>query len=162
MSRTALVIGVSGQDGSLLAQRLLAEGTVVHGTSRDAAGNPFANLVRLGLRGRVALHTCRPEDCDAVRRLIETVAPDEIYNVSAQSSVGQSFAAPRETIDSILGATVAVLDAIRTIGAPASRAAAIARALLPVSSSTSAEGPTNVIPASTHARANSGFSDMNP
>ncbi|MDC7786902.1 GDP-mannose 4,6-dehydratase [Rhodoplanes sp. TEM] len=118
MSRTALIVGVSGQDGSLLAERLLAEGTVVHGTSRDPAANPFENLGRLGIRDRVRVHGCRPEDSAAVRRLLDAVRPDEVYNLSAQSSVGQSFAAPRETIDSILGATVGLLDAIRETGAP--------------------------------------------
>lgn len=118
MSRTALILGVSGQDGSLLAERLAAEGTIVHGTSRDAVANPFTNLVRLGIRERVTVHTCRPENVVAVRRLLETVQPDEVYNLSAQSSVGRSFAAPRETIDSILGATAGILDAIRDVAAP--------------------------------------------
>lgn len=116
MSRTALVFGVSGQDGSLLAEQLAAEGTVVHGTSRQPAG-PFPNLAALGLVDTVRLHGCRPDDIDAVRRLLDAVQPDEVYNLSAQSSVGLSFAEPRETIDSILSATVAILDAIRLSGA---------------------------------------------
>ncbi|RAI42825.1 GDP-mannose 4,6-dehydratase [Rhodoplanes roseus] len=118
MSRTALVFGISGQDGSLLAEQLVGEGTIVHGTSRNADANPFRNLVSLGVRDRVRLHTCCPEDSCAVRRLIEATMPDEIYNLSAQSSVGQSFAQPRETIDSILASTVGILDAIRETRAP--------------------------------------------
>src|SRR4029078_2753033 len=106
MSRTALIFGVSGQDGSLLARHLLSLGDVVHGTSRDATSNPFDNLSRLNIRESVHLHSCDPTDVRSVAQTIERVAPEEIYNLTAQSSVGLSFQKSVETFQSVELATL--------------------------------------------------------
>ena len=118
MSRTALLFGISGQDGSLLAKLLLDRGATVHGASRDAELNDFRNLVRLGVRREVTVHSANPIDMRSVIRVIERAAPDEIYNLSGQSSVGLSFDQPVETMESIVVAAINILEAIRIIKAP--------------------------------------------
>jgi GDPmannose 4,6-dehydratase len=118
MSGTALLFGISGQDGSLLAKLLLDRGATVHGASRDAELNDFRNLVRLGVRREVTVHSANPIDMRSVIRVIERAAPDEIYNLSGQSSVGLSFDQPVETMESIVVATINILEAIRIIKAP--------------------------------------------
>jgi len=90
---TALITGVSGQDGGYLAERLLAEGVEVHGMVRDIAG---LGLVQLAMPG-LAIHVCDLNDVDAVARLIAQVAPDEIYNLAGISSVARSWAEPVAT-----------------------------------------------------------------
>jgi GDPmannose 4,6-dehydratase len=90
---TALITGVSGQDGGYLAEQLLAEGTEVHGMVRDTAD---AAPVQLAFRG-VVTHACDLNDVDAVARLIAKIAPDEIYNLAGISSVARSWAEPVAT-----------------------------------------------------------------
>lgn len=115
MTRRALIIGVSGQDGAYLARHLLAHGYDVVGTSRDAAVHPLDNLDRLGVRDRVAVRSMAPTDSGSVLSVVRDVAPDEIYNLSGQSSVGLSFEQPRETFDSICAGTVNLLEAVRLL-----------------------------------------------
>ncbi len=109
----ALIIGVSGQDGTYLAELLLAKGYEVFGTSRDANATTFSNLARLGLRDRVKVLSIAPNDFRSVLTGIARVEPDEVYNFSGQSSVGLSFEQPVETMDSIAVGTLNVLEAIR-------------------------------------------------
>jgi GDPmannose 4,6-dehydratase len=113
MTGTALIFGISGQDGSLLAKHLLAQGWTVHGTSRDAELNEFANLARLGIRHGVTLHSANPIDFRSVIQVIERAAPDHVYNLGGQSSVGLSFEQPIETYESIVVATLNILESIR-------------------------------------------------
>jgi GDPmannose 4,6-dehydratase len=113
MSGTALIFGISGQDGSLLAKHLLTRGWTVHGTSRDAELNEFANLTRLGIRHSVAVHSANPIDFRSVIQVIERTAPDHVYNLGGQSSVGLSFEQPIETYESIVVATLNILESIR-------------------------------------------------
>jgi GDPmannose 4,6-dehydratase len=94
VGRTALIIGISGQDGAYLARLLLADGHTVHGSSRDAEVTPFHGLARLGIRDKVALHSVSPADFHSVLEVIERVRPDDIYNLSGQSSVAMSFTQP--------------------------------------------------------------------
>jgi GDPmannose 4,6-dehydratase len=115
-SRTALIIGISGQDGAYLAARLLAKGYAVHGTSRDKELANFANLKALGIFERVRLHSATVTDFRSVVQVIRETQPHEIYNLSAQSSVGLSFTQPVETLDSIIFGTVNLLEAIRFLG----------------------------------------------
>jgi GDPmannose 4,6-dehydratase len=114
----ALILGVSGQDGAYLAQLLLDKGYEVFGTSRDATLNSFSSLTRLGIRERVRLLSVAPSDFRSVLQAIVQVSPDEIYNLSGQSSVGLSFEQPVETMDSIGTATLNLLEAIRFTGRP--------------------------------------------
>jgi GDPmannose 4,6-dehydratase len=109
----ALIIGVSGQDGAYLAELLLSKGYDVHGTSRDANLSSFANLARLGIRERVRLLSVAPNDFRSALTALTQVEPDEVYNLSGQSSVGLSFEQPVETLESISIATLNVLEAIR-------------------------------------------------
>jgi GDPmannose 4,6-dehydratase len=116
-SKTALIIGISGQDGSYLAASLVAKGYAVHGTSRDKELANFANLRRLGVYDRVSLHSATVTDFRSVVQVIRETQPGEIYNLSAQSSVGLSFTQPVETLDSIIFGTVNLLEAMRFLGA---------------------------------------------
>jgi GDPmannose 4,6-dehydratase len=113
MSGTALIFGISGQDGSLPAKHLLTRGWTVHGTSRDAELNEFANLARLGIRNSVTVHSANPIDFRRVIQVIERTAPDHVYNLRGQSSVGLSFEQPIETYESIVVATLNILESIR-------------------------------------------------
>ncbi len=119
MSETALIFGVSGQDGAYLARLLLERGFAVHGTSRDREMASFDNLIHLGIRERVSLHSAVPSDFRSVLQVISAVQPVRIFNLAAQSSVGLSFDQPVETLDSIIGGTLNILEAIRILGLPA-------------------------------------------
>lgn len=110
---TALIFGISGQDGAYLSELLLARGYAVHGTSRDAEISSFATLKSLGLRDRVTLHSTTPTDFRSVVQTISRTEPDEIYNLSGQSSVGLSFDQPVETLHSISTGTLNMLESIR-------------------------------------------------
>jgi GDPmannose 4,6-dehydratase len=98
--KSALICGVSGQDGSYLAQLLLSKGYEVWGTSRDAQGSAFANLKQLGVWEHVKLLSMVPEDFRSVFMAIKLSSPDEVYYLAGQSSVALSFDQPAETIQS--------------------------------------------------------------
>jgi GDPmannose 4,6-dehydratase len=117
-ARKALICGVSGQDGAYLASLLLGKGYVVSGTSRDAQTASFANLARLGIGGRISLESMATHDFRSVLQVFRKVQPDEVYNLSGQSSVGLSFEQPVETLDSIVTGTLNLLEVIRMIGRP--------------------------------------------
>jgi GDPmannose 4,6-dehydratase len=114
--KTALICGISGQDGAYLAQLLLEKGYQVAGTSRDAQVVAFRGLSRLGIRDRVQLHSMSITDFRSVYQVLANVAPDEMYNLSGQSSVGLSFEQPVETLESIAAGTLNLLEAIRLTG----------------------------------------------
>ena len=111
--RTALICGVSGQDGSYLAQLLLQKGYTVFGTSRDAQGSSFANLKKLGIEGQISYISMVPEDFRSVLVALRKSNPDEIYYLAGQSSVGLSFEQPAETIQSITMGTLNILEGCR-------------------------------------------------
>jgi GDPmannose 4,6-dehydratase len=115
MPHRALILGIAGQDGSYLARFLINRGYEVHGTSRDAQVARFERLVALGIRDAVHLTSASPIDFHSVSRTIERVAPDEIYNLSGQSSVALSFTQPAETIDSIVKGTLTLLEAMKLV-----------------------------------------------
>lgn len=117
MSGIALIVGATGQDGAYLAQRLLKAGYQVHGTSRDAELASGRNLHALNIRDCVTLHSVSPSDFRSVLQTVQKVAPDEIYNLSGQSSVGLSFSQPAETMESFATATLNLLEVLR-IAAP--------------------------------------------
>ncbi len=111
--KRALIFGISGQDGAYLAALLLRKGYEVHGTSRDAEVSAFATLVELGIRHQVSLHSVALTNFRSTLQAIAKVAPDEIYNLAGQSSVGLSFQQPVETLESIATATLNILESIR-------------------------------------------------
>jgi GDPmannose 4,6-dehydratase len=114
----ALIIGISGQDGTYLADLLLRKGYEVIGTSRDAATSSFSGLKRLGIARQISFESMATHDFRSVLHLLRKVEPDEIYNLSGQSSVGLSFGQPVETLDSIITGTLNILESIRFLGKP--------------------------------------------
>jgi GDPmannose 4,6-dehydratase len=117
-NKTALICGVSGQDGAYLANALLTKGYKVVGTSRDAHMTAFKNLERLGIRGRVAVESMATSDFRSVLQVLARVQPDEIYNLAGQSSVGLSFEQPVETLESISVGTLNLLESVRFLNRP--------------------------------------------
>lgn len=118
MARTALILGISGQDGTYLAQLLLSKGYEVHGTSRDAATQRFGGLSRLEIRDAVQLHSASLHDFRTLLEVVTRVAPDEIYDLAGQSSVGLSFEQPMETFESVSIGVIQVLEVLRYLKAP--------------------------------------------
>ena len=114
--KAALICGVSGQDGSLLAKFLLEKQYRVIGTSRDAQVAPLSNLIRLGVRDKIAIKSMNLMDFRSILQILTRTEPDEIYNLSGPSSVGLSFQQPVETMDSIAKGTINLLEAVRFIG----------------------------------------------
>jgi GDPmannose 4,6-dehydratase len=113
---TALILGVSGQDGAYMAEVLVKRGLKVHGTSRDKEISSFANLRALGIYDSVTLHSAVVSDFRSVLEVLKAVQPQYIFNLAAQSSVGLSFEQPVETIDSIMHGTINVMEAMRFLG----------------------------------------------
>jgi GDPmannose 4,6-dehydratase len=100
----ALICGVGGQDGAYLAQFLLKKGYEVIGTSRDAMATPFGSLRHLGILNQVETVSMAVNDFRSVLHTLKRHAPDEVYNLAGQTSVGLSFEQPVETMESIAGA----------------------------------------------------------
>ncbi|WP_330205275.1 GDP-mannose 4,6-dehydratase [Cyanobacterium sp. Dongsha4] len=115
---TALICGISGQDGAYLAKLLLEKGYNVWGTSRDAQISHFRNLEYLGIKDKVNLTSMTLTDFRSVLQVIAQVKPDEIYNLAGQSSVGLSFEMPVETLESITIGTLNLLEVIRFLNQP--------------------------------------------
>ena len=116
--KTALICGISGQDGAYLSKLLLEKGYSVVGTSRDAQMSSFRNLRLLGIKDNVKLVSMALTDFRSVLQVLTKVKPDEVYNLAGQSSVGLSFEQPVETLESIAIGTLNLLEAIRFMDAP--------------------------------------------
>tara|TARA_B100000579_G_scaffold332129_1_gene282423 strand:- start:5703 stop:6659 length:957 start_codon:yes stop_codon:yes gene_type:complete len=114
MKPLALVLGCTGQDGSYLSKSLIEKGFSVIGTSRKAKAN-LQNLSVLKISKKIKIVRCDLEDYSQTEKLIKNFEPDEIYNLSAQSSVGQSFQKPLETHHSIVNTTLNILEASRQL-----------------------------------------------
>ena len=112
--KRALICGIKGQDGAYLAQLLLDKGYLVYGTSRNADSGPGDNLVKLGIQNEVTLLSMALADAASVSQVFSDVAPDEIYNLAGQTSVGLSFEQPVETFESICIGTFNILEALRS------------------------------------------------
>ncbi len=120
MTKTALITGITGQDGSYLTELLLSKGYSVHGIIRRS--NSF-NTQIIGhtynnprYEGRFFLHYGDLTDTSNINRILEKVSPDEIYNLRAQSHVKVSFEVPEYTADVDAIATLRFLDAIKDVG----------------------------------------------
>ncbi len=119
--KTALITGITGQDGSYLAELLLAKGYNVHGVKRRASSFNTARVDHLhAYRGedqtRMHLHYGDLTDSSNLNRLIERIQPSEIYNLGAQSHVQVSFEVPEYTAEVDAVGTLRLLDAIRETG----------------------------------------------
>lgn len=117
MTKTAIITGISGQDGAYLAQNLLSRGYTVYGTYRRSSSVNFWRIEELGIDRHPSLKLVEYDltDMGSAIRLIETSKATEIYNLAAQSFVGVSFDQPLATsIITGLGATY-LLEAIRTV-----------------------------------------------
>lgn len=119
----AFITGITGQDGSYLAEQLLQKGYTVHGLVRRPEGLPSGHLGPLvrddTLYGkRLFLHVGSFEDATHLRRLIVTARPDEFYHLAAQSSPRMSLELPATTIESVGMATVRLLEILRDLDSP--------------------------------------------
>src|ERR1700690_2389460 len=121
LSKTALITGITGQDGAYLAEFLLNKGYTVHGVKRRASSfntdridhlyqDPHEQGVRL------TLHYGDLTDSTNLIRIIQEVQPDEIYNLAAQSHVAVSFETAEYTANSDALGTLRILEAIRILG----------------------------------------------
>jgi len=109
----ALISGCTGQDGSYLADLLLSKGYEVHGIKRRSSSFNTARVDHLIDNPKFHLHYADLTDPMSITQVMERVKPDEIYNLGAQSHVAVSFEMPRYTMDSVLGGTHAMLEAMR-------------------------------------------------
>ncbi len=124
MPKRALVTGITGQDGAYLSESLLEKGYEVHGIIRRASNFNTDRIEHIyeRLHGkRLFLYYGDLTDGTGLRRVIERVRPDEIYNLGAQSHVKVSFDQPEYTADSIALGTLRLLDAFRDHAEHASR-----------------------------------------
>ena len=116
-ARKSFVTGITGQDGSYLAELLLERGYEVHGLVRRSSS---FNTWRIDhIRDRLILHYGDLVDQNSLVRTLESVAPDEIYNLAAQSHVKVSFEMPEYTTDVTAMGVLRLLDAVHDIGLPA-------------------------------------------
>jgi GDPmannose 4,6-dehydratase len=121
MAKKALITGITGQDGSYLAELLLSKNYEVHGIIRRASTfntgrlDPIYSDPHSG-KSRLFLHYGDLSDASALARLIGRVQPEEIYNLAAQSHVRVSFDSPEYTTDITATGTIRLLEAIREAG----------------------------------------------
>ena len=114
MSKVALITGITGQDGSYLAEFLLEKGYEVHGITRRAS---ISNTARIDhLMGKIKLHDGDLSDSSSLIRIISIVQPDEIYNLAAQSHVQVSFDVPEYSGDVDALGVLRILEACRILG----------------------------------------------
>ena len=112
--KVALITGITGQDGSYLAELLLEKGYEVHGIIRRSS---LINTDRIdGIYDRISLHYGDLTDSTNLVRVIQKVQPDEIYNLGAQSHVKVSFEMPEYTADVDAVGTLRILEAVRLLG----------------------------------------------
>lgn len=117
--KVALITGITGQDGSYLAEFLLEKGYRVHGIRRRSSlpnDQRIGHLVEENSNSGVTLHYGDLSDGSGLTRLIRDIAPDEIYNLGAQSDVQVSFEAPEYTADIDGLGALRLLEAIRLLG----------------------------------------------
>jgi GDPmannose 4,6-dehydratase len=121
MPKVALVTGITGQDGAYLAQLLLSKGYVVHGIKRRSSSFNSARIDHIyqdpHIPGaRFQIHYGDMTDSTNLIRIVQTVQPDEIYNLAAQSHVQVSFETPEYTANADATGALRLLEAIRLLG----------------------------------------------
>src|ERR1700755_2530399 len=121
MAKTALITGITGQDGAYLAELLLEKGYIVHGIKRRSSSFNTGRIESLyqdphELDQRFVLHYGDLTDSTNMIRIVQQVQPDEIYNLAAQSHVQVSFETPEYTANADAIGTLRILEAIRILG----------------------------------------------
>ena len=125
MPKTALITGITGQDGSFLAEFLLEKGYDVHGIIRRSSSFNTGRIEHLYLdewvrdmknKRILTLHYGDMTDSSSLVRIVQTVQPDEIYNLGAQSHVKVSFDCPEYTAEADAVGTLRLLEAVRILG----------------------------------------------
>ena len=116
MSKVALITGITGQDGSYLAEFLLEKGYEVHGIVRRASISNTSRIDHLIAANSITLHDGDLTDSSSLIRIIGQVQPDEIYNLAAQSHVQISFDAPEYTGEVVAIGVLRILEAVRILG----------------------------------------------
>lgn len=125
MNKKALITGITGQDGSYLAEFLLEKGYEVHGTLRRSSSFNTGRIEHLYFdewvrdmkqEREINLHYADMTDSSSLIRIIQTIQPDEIYNLAAQSHVKVSFDVPEYTAETDAVGTLRLLEAVRILG----------------------------------------------
>jgi GDPmannose 4,6-dehydratase len=116
MTKTAFITGITGQDGAYLARLLLDKGYKVHGGVRRIGVISTGRLAELGITNEVVLHDFELLEMTNILRVMEKAAPDEIYNLAAQSFVGVSFEQPVYTGNADGLGALRLLEAVRATG----------------------------------------------
>ena len=125
MPKVALITGITGQDGSFLAEFLIEKGYEVHGIMRRSSSFNTGRIEHLYLdewvrdmknKRLVNLHWGDMTDSSSLVRIIRQIKPDEIYNLAAQSHVKVSFDVPEYTADVVATGVLRVLEAVRLLG----------------------------------------------
>lgn len=119
MPRKALITGITGQDGSYLTEFLLSKGYEVHGIIRRSSNFNTQRLEHIYIdphnsSAHMKLHYGDLSDASALRKWVDTICPDEVYNLGAQSHVGVSFENPDYTADVVATGALRLLEAVRT------------------------------------------------
>ena len=114
--KKALITGITGQDGSYLAEFLLEKGYEVHGVTRRASISNTLRINHLILENAIQLHDGDLSDSSSLIRIINLVQPDEIYNLAAQSHVQVSFDVPEYSGDVDAIGVLRILEAVRILG----------------------------------------------
>lgn len=115
--KSAIITGITGQDGAYLAEQLLDKGYVVYGTYRRTSSVNFWRIEELGIAGHPNLHLVEHDlqDAGSCVRLMERAQPDEVYNLAAQSFVGVSFEQPALTAQVTAVGVLHLLEALRIV-----------------------------------------------
>lgn len=121
LTKTALITGITGQDGSYLAEFLLEKGYEVHGIKRRSSSFNTQRIDHIYQdphvdHQRLKLHYGDLTDSSNLTRIISEIEPDEVYNLGAQSHVAVSFESPEYTADVVANGTLRLLEAIRFLG----------------------------------------------
>ena len=116
MAKTALITGITGQDGSFLAEFLLEKDYEVHGITRRSSISNTGRIDHLLRTGRIKLHDGDLTDASSLIRIVGETKPDEIYNLAAQSHVQVSFDVPEYTGDVDAIGVLRILEAVRLNG----------------------------------------------
>lgn len=116
MTKVALITGITGQDGTYISKLLLDKGYEVHGIKRESSTSRTEDKAKEKKDANLHFHLCDMTDYSKLIRIIQSVRPDEIYNLAAQSNVQTSFDRPEYTAEINALGTLHLLEIIRTLG----------------------------------------------